>query len=671
MTKRIALISEHASPHAVLGGVDSGGQNVYVGQIARNLAAMGYEVDVYTRRDSEFLPETGDWVNGVRIINVPAGPASFVAKEELLPFMEDFTAFVLRYIKRQRKTYDLIHANFWMSGLVACEVKKALNIPFVVTFHALGRVRRLHQKEADKFPAVRAEIEDRIVTEADHIIAECPQDEEDLIRLYNADPAKVTIIPCGFDQTEFWPISKPLARVALGLPPEEKIIVQLGRMVPRKGVDNVIRGFGKLLKNHNISAKLVVVGGETDDPDPALTPEIGRLKAIAEEEGVAEQVIFMGRRGRDVLKYYYSAADIFITTPWYEPFGITPLEAMACGTPVIGSNVGGIKFTVRDGETGYLVPPNDPDALAERITHLYQHPKLLSVFRRQAIRRANDLFTWHKVTSAIAALYEDVITANQPERQNEANQLAMVDKGFDGAIEVLAESRKLLRTSVLEVANAISHCFAQGGKLLLCGNGGSAADAQHFAGEFVGRFKASDRPGLPAIALTADTAIITAWANDFAYEQIFARQVEAYGRPGDIVFGISTSGRSRNVIQAFEAAKSRGMKTIALVGKDGGDMKQIADLALIVPSADTQHIQEVHIVLIHMLCELVEERVIMEGLFQQPATPVPTNLRNIWDIPARRNTPPARVARKRGASEQPTVINNQFLADGSNYAADA
>jgi phosphoheptose isomerase len=678
LSKRIALISEHASPHAVLGGVDSGGQNVYVGQIARNLAAMGYEVDVFTRRDSEFLPETGDWVNGVRIINVPAGPASFVPKEELLPCMDDFTAFVLRYMKRQRKPYDLIHANFWMSGLVACEVKKALGIPFVVTFHALGRVRRMHQKEADKFPPVRAEIEDRIVAEADHLIAECPQDEEDLIRLYNADPAKVTIIPCGFDPGEFWPISKPLARVALGLPPEEKIIVQLGRMVPRKGVDNVISGFGRLLKNHNITAKLVVVGGESDDPDPELTPEMARLEALAEEEGVAEQVLFVGRKGRDVLKYYYSAADIFITTPWYEPFGITPLEAMACGTPVIGSNVGGIKFTVRDGETGYLVPPNDPDALAERIAHLYQHPKLLSVYKKQAIRRANDLFTWHKVTSAIATLYEEVITENQPERQNEANQLALVDKSFDGAIEVLAEARKLLRTSVLEVANCIGNCFAQGGKLLICGNGGSAADAQHFAGEFVGRFKASDRPGLPAIALTADTSILTAWANDIGYDKVFARQVEAYGRPGDVLFGISTSGRSRNLIEAFEAAKSRGIKTIALLGKDGGDMRHLADLSLIVPSADTQHIQEVHIVLIHMLCELVEERVIMEGLFQAPATAVPTNLRNIWDIPARRNTPPAKVARKRVNSEQSSVVSNQLsgddnqlFSDGATLAADA
>ncbi len=190
MTKRIAFISDHASPVGILGGVDSGGQNVYVGQLAKNLAALGYEVDIFTRRDSERLPEIAEWVNGIRIIHVPAGPPSFVRKEELLQFMPDFTSYVLQFFKCQRKPYDLVHPNFWMSGFVACELKKQLGLPFVITFHALGRVRRQHQGTKDEFPNQRFEIEDQIVAEADRIIAECPQDEEDLIRLYNADPAK-------------------------------------------------------------------------------------------------------------------------------------------------------------------------------------------------------------------------------------------------------------------------------------------------------------------------------------------------------------------------------------------------------------------------------------------------------------------------------------------------
>jgi D-inositol-3-phosphate glycosyltransferase len=367
MTKRIAMISEHASPLAILGGVDSGGQNVYVGQLARHLATIGYEVDVFTRRDSPLLPETAEWVNGVRIVHVPAGPAEYVRKEKLLPHMKEFTDFMARFCRRQRRRYALAHANFWMSGLVAADLKQLLGLPFVVTFHALGRIRRLYQREADGFPDERFAIEDRIVTEADHLVAECPQEEEDLIRWYNADPARITIVPGGFDPSELWPISKALARVSLGLTPDEPIILQLGRMVPRKGVDTVIRGFARLRREHGIAARLLVVGGDSNDADAGVTPEIGRLQAIARAEGVADHVVFVGRRGREVLKYYYSAADVFVTTPWYEPFGITPVEAMACGTPVIGSNVGGIKFTVRDGETGYLVAPDDPAAIGERI----------------------------------------------------------------------------------------------------------------------------------------------------------------------------------------------------------------------------------------------------------------------------------------------------------------
>ncbi|MEW6495794.1 MAG: glycosyltransferase, partial [Cyanobacteriota bacterium] len=251
MNKRIALISEHASPLAILGGVDGGGQNVYVGEIAKNLATLGYEVDIFTRRDSKVLPEAAEWVQGVRIIHVPAGPAEYVRKEDLLPFMAEFTAYILKFCKREGKTYDLIHANFWMSGLVAAEIKRAIAIPFVVTFHALGRVRRFHQGEADQFPTERIAIEERIIAQADRIIAECPQEEEDLIRFYNADPAKITIIPGGFDPSQFWSVGKALARVALGLDPNEKLILQLGRMVPRKGVDTVIQGFAHLLSHYS------------------------------------------------------------------------------------------------------------------------------------------------------------------------------------------------------------------------------------------------------------------------------------------------------------------------------------------------------------------------------------------------------------------------------------
>ena len=612
MKKRIALISEHASPLAILGGVDGGGQNVYVGEVAKNLAVLGYEVDVFTRKDSQLLPEAAEWIDGVRIIHVPAGPQEYVRKEELLPYMAEFTAYILQFCQRENKAYDLIHANFWMSGLVAADIKRAIAIPFAITFHALGRVRRFHQGDADQFPEQRFAIEERIIAEADRIIAECPQEKEDLLHFYLADPDKITIIPGGFDTSQFCPVGKALARVALGLHPEERIILQLGRMVPRKGVDTAIRGFAHFVKESLYqlpTARLLIVGGESDRPDPKQCPEIGRLQAIALEEQVSTQVTFVGRRSREALKWYYSAADVFITTPWYEPFGITPVEAMACGTPVIGSDVGGIKFTVRDGETGYLVPPRNPQAIAKALGYLYQHPQVMSNFRTAAIRRTHELFTWQKVTSAIAELYEQVLAPTSHVAPCEG---AIIDHRFNNLQKALQASQRLCRTEILDVAQILSTCFASDGKILICGNGGSAADAQHFAAEFVGRFKCPSRRGLPALALTADTAVLTAWSNDAGYEHVFARQVEAFGRAGDVLIGISTSGNSRNLLRAFETAKSQGLLAIALLGKDGGELRHMADISIIVPATDTQHIQEVQIFIIHLLCELVEER-LMSG----------------------------------------------------------
>ena len=415
MIRSIALISEHASPLAAVGGIDAGGQNIYVAQIARELGRLGYHVDVFTRRDSERLPEVVDYAPNVRVVNVPAGPPCYVRKEEMLPLMPQFSDFVCDFAGR-RGGYLLSHANFFMSGLVSLRLKERLGTPFVMTFHALGRVRRLHQREADQFPLERLAIEDQLIERADGIIAECPQDRADLTTLYRARDARVAVIPCGFDRGEFWPITKPFARRALGLPAGEPILLNIGRLAPRKGLDNLIRGLGVLAREHRIQAKLILVGGNSDLPDPAVTPEIARLQAIAAEEGVAPQVVFTGRRAREFLKLYYSAADIFATTPWYEPFGITPLEAMACGTPVLGADVGGIRFSVLDGVTGFLVPPNDPEALAARAAELLRDPERMKEMGRNGIARVQAQFTWPKVTRAVCAFYEHVLGVRMPRR---------------------------------------------------------------------------------------------------------------------------------------------------------------------------------------------------------------------------------------------------------------
>lgn len=406
--RKIALISEHASPLARIGGTDSGGQNVYVAQLAKQLARLGYLVDIFTRRDSPLQEQVKDWLPNVRVIHVPAGPAHFIPKEAMLPYMDQFSRFVMRFARRQKIPYKLMHANFFMSGMVALQVKHTLGIPFVITFHALGRVRRQCQKEADGFPDLRFAIEEKLMREADRIIAECPQDRQDMETLYGAPSTSIDIVPCGFNPDEFRPVT-PDARQHLNLPRDDFIVLQLGRIVPRKGIDNVIRAVAILRKQYKVPARLIVVGGNSEQPDPAATPELGRLMALAAELGIAHSVTFTGQRRRAQLRYYYSAANVFVTTPWYEPFGITPVEAMACGTPVVGTAVGGIKTTVVDGETGYLVPPDDPDALAERLAWLQRHPHVAQRMGWAGMRRAYQGYTWRNVADQIANVYESVI----------------------------------------------------------------------------------------------------------------------------------------------------------------------------------------------------------------------------------------------------------------------
>jgi hypothetical protein len=416
LLKNIALISEHASPLAAVGGIDSGGQNVYVAQVARQLGRMGYSVDVFTRRDNAELPELVPFAPNVRVVNVPAGPPAYVRKEDLLPLMGEFSDFVCDFAATNGG-YQLSHANFFMSGLASMKLKERHGTPYVVTFHALGRVRRLHQGDADQFPRERLDIEDEAIECADGIVAECPQDRVDLTTLYRADARRVAVIPCGYDKGELWPITKAFARRALGLPGDEPILLNVGRLTPRKGIDNLVRGLGRLAGAHGIRARLIVVGGNSDLPDPALTPEIGRLREIAIAEGVERQVCFTGRRAREFLKLYYSAADLFCTTPWYEPFGITPLEAMACATPVIGADVGGIRFSVADGVTGALVPPHDPDAFAAKAAELLADRERLREMGRAGLHRVQGQFTWPKVARSINAFYEQVLGIRTPQRR--------------------------------------------------------------------------------------------------------------------------------------------------------------------------------------------------------------------------------------------------------------
>ena len=250
--------------------------------------------------------------------------------------------------------------------------------------------------------------------QADRIIAECAQDRLDMEQLYGASPDRIAVAPCGFDPAELWPQDQLEARSVLGLDSNRFTVLQLGRMVPRKGVDTVIQAIALLRSQHGIDAELLVVGGDMH-AGGRDGPEIARLRALAARLGVLEHVRFVGQKPRAELRTWYSAADVFVTTPWYEPFGITPVEAMACARPVVGSEVGGIKSTVVDGSTGFLVPSRDPQAVAERLATLQRNPQLARSMGEAGLRRAYRHYTWRSVAEQVGAVYAAVLAESQPE----------------------------------------------------------------------------------------------------------------------------------------------------------------------------------------------------------------------------------------------------------------
>ena len=436
MTRRVAMISEHASPVALLGGVDAGGQNVYVDAVSRDLAAHGYETDVYTVRGDLAQPEVIAWADGVRIVEIPAGIGSPLPKDALWPHMPAFRDAIAHFAAREDVRYDLIHGNFWMSGWVAAELGLRWRTPTVQIFHATGVTKLREQGTADTSPSGRIEVEMAVVRTVDRLIAQCPAERDELLADYGARVDQIELIPSAVDTERFRPVAQNAARRALGIDPTAEIIVYVGRIVPRKDVRNVVQALAHL-KSRRLATgiasmpTLLIVGGETKQPDPIATPEIGVLRALAAELGVLDQVQFVGRRQPEQLHLWYAAADVVVTTPWYEPFGLTPLEAMACGAPVIGSRVGGIAFTIADGETGFLVPPRDPEALCARLDDVLRDPAGRVRMGQVGRDRVLHSFTWQQVVARTAALYDDLLSecaaASSHRRQS------VVPRRFPGA----------------------------------------------------------------------------------------------------------------------------------------------------------------------------------------------------------------------------------------------
>ncbi|KOX31063.1 glycosyl transferase [Saccharothrix sp. NRRL B-16348] len=388
---RIAMVSEHASPLAALGGVDAGGQNVHVAALSAALSALGHDVVVYTRRDDPGLPERVRTEQGYEVVHVPAGPARGVPKDELLPHMGDFARFLERQWYEERP--DVVHAHFWMSGLASVLAARKVGVPVVQTYHALGTVKRRHQGADDTSPAERIGIERMIGREADRIAATCDDEVVELMRM-GVRRSRISVVPCGVDPVRFRP-EGPTDRRRYG-----HRIVSVGRLVPRKGFQDLITALRSLP-----DTELVIAGGPVHVESD---PEAQRLAAHAERVGVRGRLWLAGQVSRDAMPALLRSADVVACVPWYEPFGIVPLEAMACGVPVVASAVGGLTDTVVDGVTGVLVPPRDPSALARALNSL-----LVDQARREAcglagLDRVGVRYTWSRIAEDTERVYERV-----------------------------------------------------------------------------------------------------------------------------------------------------------------------------------------------------------------------------------------------------------------------
>lgn len=386
----VAMVSEHASPLAALGGPDAGGQNVYVAQTARQLARKGYRVTVYTRRDSEGLPDRVTLIDGVQVVHVPAGPAEPVPKDELLPHMVEFGRFLAR--QWAAAPPDVVHAHFWMSGLAALAGARGLGIPVVQTYHALGTVKKRYQGAADTSPPERLAIEEAIGHECARIIATC-SDEVAELKAMGLPEDRISVVPCGVDPDQFAPLTRPRR------PGARRRLLAVGRLVPRKGFDRAIRALAGVP-----DAELLVVGGPEADL-LGSEPEAARLHAVAGEYGVADRVTLLGGVGRARMPRLMSSADLVLSLPLYEPFGIVPLEAMACATPVVATAVGGQLDTVVDGTTGLLVPADDDYDLGAAVRALLADPGRLARYGAAGRDRVLAHYTWDRVADGLAGVY--------------------------------------------------------------------------------------------------------------------------------------------------------------------------------------------------------------------------------------------------------------------------
>ncbi len=406
---RVAMLSYHTCPLATLGGKDTGGMNVYVRDLTRFLGRLGVHVDVFTRSQDEHVPHIlHDLGYGNRVVHVPAGPQTPLPKEDLASYLPEFVDGVVQFAVQKNLRYDLIHSHYWMSGIAAKSLKELWDLPLVHMFHTLGLMKQRVARENDELEGeYRLQGEYEVLRIADRIIAATQAELAQLQWLYQADTHKVVIIPPGVDLSHFYPIPVDEAREFIGVQPCDRVLLFVGRIEPLKGIDILLEALS-ILRRQNITVCLTVIGGDPTVNDETQYSEMAHLQALRAQYGMNDLVAFIGQRSQDSLPYYYSAAEAVVVPSHYESFGMVALEAMACGTPVVASQVGGLAFLVQDGQTGFTVPVDDPQALADRLAELLNDHELRQRMGVQAAEFARQ-YSWEKIAGRIVSVYDQVL----------------------------------------------------------------------------------------------------------------------------------------------------------------------------------------------------------------------------------------------------------------------
>lgn len=406
------MLSYHTCPLATLGGKDTGGMNVYVRDLTKELGRMGVEVDVFTRSQDEHVPHVlHDLGYGNRVVHVPAGPEVPLPKPELAEYVPQFVSGILEFSQHRDLQYDLIHSHYWMSGIAAEALNDIWDVPVVHMFHTLGMMKqRVARDKAEVDGDYRLEGEQKVLRLADRVIAATPAELAQLQWLYQADVSHVEVIPPGVDLTHFYPILPEEAKEFIGIPPCDRMLLFVGRIEPLKGLDTLIEAIAIMRREgfEDCPICLSIIGGDPQVSDEEMSAEMTRLQELREDLDLEDMVTFLGKRSQDTLPYYYSASEAVVMPSHYESFGMVALEAMACGTPVVASHVGGLAFLVQDGVTGFTVPVDEPRALADCLKELIKNPDLRQKMGERAAEFAQE-YGWDTIAAQIVEVYEEVV----------------------------------------------------------------------------------------------------------------------------------------------------------------------------------------------------------------------------------------------------------------------